>query len=229
MTWELRDQHSESVQRGLSTEDIRTGLLRGEVAAEDWVRTSDDDTWKQVAMVDEFSRDVAGTRRRRSGALDEDDALDMTPMIDCTFLLLIFFMITASFHMQKGLDFPPGRDDTKPQPEVAAPGLARFNDRIIIEITEDDVISLKDAHSDVDARPEDDARIAPDRLAAELRRVARETKKTRVLVLAHELASHEAVVTVIDSCGQAGLKDVSLADITSQPLPTGSSNVIQRE
>ena len=47
--------------------------------------------------------------------------------------------------------------------------------------------------------------------------------------LADELASHEAVVLAIDSCGQAGLKDVSLADVTSAPLKTPKSNVIKRD
>jgi biopolymer transport protein ExbD len=41
----------------------------------------------------------------------ETEDLDMTPMIDVTFLLLIFFMITASFAIQKSLQTSP------PQPE----------------------------------------------------------------------------------------------------------------
>jgi biopolymer transport protein ExbD len=35
------------------------------------------------------------------------DEMDLTPMVDVTFLLLIFFMITASFSMQKAFDVPP--------------------------------------------------------------------------------------------------------------------------
>jgi serine/threonine protein kinase len=39
------------------------------------------------------------------------DEMDLTPMVDVTFLLLIFFMITASFSMQKSFDFPPVQKD----------------------------------------------------------------------------------------------------------------------
>ena len=38
---------------------------------------------------------------------DSRDGLDMTPMVDVTFLLLIFFMVTASFAIQKSIAQPP--------------------------------------------------------------------------------------------------------------------------
>lgn len=37
--------------------------------------------------------------------------MDMTPMVDVTFLLLIFFMVTASFSLQKALELPPQQSD----------------------------------------------------------------------------------------------------------------------
>lgn len=44
---------------------------------------------------------------------DEPDfeEMDLTPMVDVTFLLLIFFMITASFNLQKKIDAPPPKSD----------------------------------------------------------------------------------------------------------------------
>ena len=36
----------------------------------------------------------------------EMEGMDLTPMVDVTFLLLIFFMITASFSIQMVLPFP---------------------------------------------------------------------------------------------------------------------------
>src|SRR5512146_2340419 len=35
-----------------------------------------------------------------------DDGLDMTPMVDVTFLLLIFFMVTAAFALQRSIQIP---------------------------------------------------------------------------------------------------------------------------
>lgn len=37
--------------------------------------------------------------------------MDMTPMVDVTFLLLIFFMVTASFSLQKSIALPPQQSD----------------------------------------------------------------------------------------------------------------------
>jgi biopolymer transport protein ExbD len=40
-----------------------------------------------------------------------DGELDMTPMVDVTFLLLIFFMVTASFSLQKSIQMPRQHSD----------------------------------------------------------------------------------------------------------------------
>ncbi|EMI18435.1 Biopolymer transport protein ExbD/TolR [Rhodopirellula maiorica SM1] len=50
----------------------------------------------------------------------QDDELDMTPMVDVTFLLLIFFMVTASFSLQKSIEMPRQQTDapsSNPDPE----------------------------------------------------------------------------------------------------------------
>lgn len=41
----------------------------------------------------------------------EFEEMDLTPMVDVTFLLLIFFMITASFNLQKKIDMPPASSE----------------------------------------------------------------------------------------------------------------------
>ncbi len=41
----------------------------------------------------------------------KEDELDMTPMVDVTFLLLIFFMVTASFSLQKSIEMPRQQTD----------------------------------------------------------------------------------------------------------------------
>ncbi len=52
----------------------------------------------------------------------EFEEMDLTPMVDVTFLLLIFFMITAAFNLQKKIDMPPataeeGMSTSVPQQE----------------------------------------------------------------------------------------------------------------
>ena len=47
----------------------------------------------------------------RAPVTDSDAELDMTPMGDVTFLLLIFFMVTAAFTMQKSFQLPAPNED----------------------------------------------------------------------------------------------------------------------
>src|SRR6188768_4070497 len=48
------------------------------------------------------------TRRRK---LEEAD-MDITPMIDMTFLLLIFFIVTSKMGPKAGIELPPARHGT---------------------------------------------------------------------------------------------------------------------
>lgn len=65
-----------------------------------------------------------------------DDELDMTPMVDVTFLLLIFFMITAAFALQKALEVPPVDEDQAAATQTVDD---LEKDSIVIRIDEDNV------------------------------------------------------------------------------------------
>ena len=54
-----------------------------------------------------FGETVDGRERRCCQRIETD--LDITPMIDVTFLLLIFFMITSTMQATPDLDIPPAR------------------------------------------------------------------------------------------------------------------------
>ena len=57
-------------------------------------------------------------RNRRRGNDDEAD-VDMTPMLDIVFIMLIFFIVTAVFLDETGIDLtqpPPPPEDTPPPP-----------------------------------------------------------------------------------------------------------------
>ncbi len=64
----------------------------------------------------------------------DDGELDMTPMVDVTFLLLIFFMVTASFSLQKSIRVPHQDSDLpSPQPLVDPPEML---DAVTVNIEE---------------------------------------------------------------------------------------------
>ncbi len=49
-------------------------------------------------------------RRSRRRITDDGDAVNVTPMLDIVFIMLIFFIVTATFLNVKGLDFTQPRD-----------------------------------------------------------------------------------------------------------------------
>jgi biopolymer transport protein ExbD len=143
-----------------------------------------------TAVVEEDEEDFQLRR-----AQTEFEEMDLTPMVDVTFLLLIFFMITASFTMQKAIAFPP------PSPEdegasVQPKHLEDFKDECaIVEIHEDNSISI------------DDERIP---LGADLAAMLASTGKNEMLIDAHENSLHETVVRVVDAGNEVQMQRIRL-------------------
>ena len=121
------------------------------------------------------------------GALElEESGLDMTPMVDVTFLLLIFFMITASFSMQKSMETAP----PEPDEEGAAQSVT------MEELEDESVVVDIDAENNirVDDVPVSGVGELSDVLAA---KIANEGK-TEMLIEANPAARHGIVVAVTD-------------------------------
>ena len=55
-------------------------------------------------------------RTRKNRRSDEAD-VDMTPMLDIVFIMLIFFIVTAVFLDEQGLDFSQAPESTNPNPK----------------------------------------------------------------------------------------------------------------
>ena len=67
---------------------------------------------------------------------DNDEAkVDLTPMLDIVFIMLIFFIVTATFVREAGLDVtkPDDIDEPKPTQVVALRIVVDRNDRIEIK------------------------------------------------------------------------------------------------
>ena len=63
-------------------------------------------------------------RRNRKTYGDDDADVDMTPMLDIVFIMLIFFIVTATFLDERGIDMtrppppPPDQPESKPKPAI---------------------------------------------------------------------------------------------------------------
>ncbi|QDV51325.1 biopolymer transporter ExbD [Gimesia fumaroli] len=137
----------------------------------------------------------------RSAESDFEE-MDLTPMVDVTFLLLIFFMITASFSLQKSIQVPP----PNPDEDGVSQSLQTLDDfreeSIIVEIDNNNGIYV------------DDTKLAnPSEIVqAILDRRDQDGKPKRELVLsAHKAARHETVVAVVDAANEVGMQKIRLA------------------
>ncbi len=126
--------------------------------------------------------------------------MDLTPMVDVTFLLLIFFMVTASFSLQKAIEVPP----PDPEQEGATQSIQSPDDlqeiAIIVQIDERNVISI-------DHEPVSD----PDNLPELLADRKRSEQKHELIIDADAQASHGTVVFVNDSAVEAEFQKIRLA------------------
>jgi biopolymer transport protein ExbD len=125
----------------------------------------------------------------------EDDEMDLTPMVDVTFLLLIFFMITASFSVQKSLEVPA------PDPEEKGQSASIVNPE---DFEEESVMVEIDARNlvMVDEQIVSDLNLLP--------KVLRSAHKTEIFIVAHEDCLHEVVVRVIDASNEVGLQKIRI-------------------
>lgn len=138
---------------------------------------------------DEEDDDDEGFGSSRAG---DDEEMDLTPMVDVTFLLLIFFMITASFSIQKTLEVPPPNPDEKGAAQSQT--IKDFEDQsVMVYIDSRNVIS-------VDDEPLGD----PSRLAD----VMRSKRMSEVLITAHENSMHDMLVKVIDAANEIGMQKI---------------------
>ena len=126
----------------------------------------------------------------------DDDGLDMTPMVDVTFLLLIFFMITASFSLQKSME------TEAPEPEkegfAQMPNIQDLADEsVIVEIDENDSIFVDDEPVGGLGELED-----------VLRRKMSGEQKLEMIIEPHYQAKHGTVVAVTDSGVTVGMQRI---------------------
>jgi biopolymer transport protein ExbD len=132
--------------------------------------------------------------------------MDMTPMVDVTFLLLIFFMITAAFALQKALEIPPVEDD-----ETAASHTVEDleKDSIVVRVDGDNVFWIGCPMWSEEQR-------APS--VTDMRSKLREARKgdsrgpgpAKMLVQANGDATHEHVVAALDAGSAVGMEDIRL-------------------
>ncbi len=121
---------------------------------------------------------------------DEDDGVDLTPMLDVVFIMLIFFIVTASFVKESGIDV------NRPN---AATAERKEKGNILVAISEDNQIWI------------DRRQVDPRALRANIERMHAENPNGAVVIQADEESKNKLLVLVMDAARMAGVKNVSIA------------------
>ncbi len=134
----------------------------------------------------------------------EDPQLNLTPMIDVVFLLIIFFMVGARFteeaHDQKfDVELP-----------TASPvqAMSQQPDPLVISVTKAGVVTINNRE------------VSPEQLLVELKTAKDAYADQAVLIRGDGEGNYQAVVDVMNACHQVQIKKFSLA---FQPMEVGSS------
>lgn len=129
--------------------------------------------------------------RRRSKANDEAE-INITPMLDIVFIMLIFFIVTTSFVKEKGLEV--SRPSNSPPKEVK-----KNKGPIVVKIDANGNILLKGRMLERKA------------VEANLEREKAEKPDSPLIIAAHPDAETDALVTILDAAEAVGVASVSVA------------------
>ncbi|MBW1882684.1 MAG: biopolymer transporter ExbD [Deltaproteobacteria bacterium] len=121
---------------------------------------------------------------------EEDNEVNLTPMLDVVFIMLIFFIVTASFVKESGIDV------NRPN---AATAERKEKGNILVAISEDNQIWI------------DRRQVDPRALRANIERMHAENPNGAVVIQADEESKNKLLVQVMDAARMAGVKNVSIA------------------
>jgi biopolymer transport protein ExbD len=127
--------------------------------------------------------------------LEDDEAteINLSPMIDCIFILLIFFIVTTVFVEEKGLQV------SKPDAAASAPSLEQ-NENVTLEITAQNKVLFESKELDL-------ADVS-NRVKANL-----VDPETPVVIRTHEKADHGVFTAVWDAARRGGAEMLSFSTV----------------
>ncbi len=129
--------------------------------------------------------------RRKARHSEEEAQINITPMLDIVFIMLIFFIVTTSFVREVAIDVS--------RPSNAPPKEQKISEVIAVRIRHNGTIEVNGRPVDVRA------------VRANIETALAQKPDASVVVIAHRESAAELMVTVIDQARVAGAQKVSLA------------------
>ncbi len=131
--------------------------------------------------------------RNKSGAFggeDEEASIDLTPMLDVVFIMLIFFIVTASFIKEAGIEVSrPLASTWRTKPDAS----------ILIAINAADEIWI------------DKKAVDPRFVKPAIQKLHSENPKGSLVIQADEDSTNEMLTVVMEAAKQAGVSNVAIS------------------
>ena len=121
---------------------------------------------------------------------EEENEINLTPMLDVVFIMLIFFIVTASFIKEAGIQVERPDAPTAEKQEDAS---------ILIAISANDEIWIDRRETD------------PRAVRGMIERLHAENPKGSIVIQADEESTNEMLVIVMEAAKQAGVANVAIA------------------
>ena len=129
--------------------------------------------------------------RKHRHKIEEETEVDMTPMLDIVFIMLIFFIVTTSFIKESGIEINrPNKNQSEAPPNPTSP--------IVIRISDSGEVSIGPSLIEV-------AQVEA-RVSAALSK----KPKAAVIVMSSESARTGIVIGVVDAVKKAGIAQVTV-------------------
>lgn len=133
---------------------------------------------------------------RRRHKADEEAEINITPMLDIVFIMLIFFIVTTSFVKEKGLEV--SRPSNSPPKQVE-----QKKGPIVVKIDGSSNITIQGRI------------LEPKAVQANLERQKAEKPDSPLIVASHPDAETDALITVLDAAKAVNISSVSVATTRS--------------
>ncbi|MFL2554580.1 MAG: ExbD/TolR family protein [Candidatus Rariloculaceae bacterium] len=122
---------------------------------------------------------------------DDENEINLTPMLDVVFIMLIFFIVTATFIRETGIDVN--------RPEQDQPQVVQEEGAILVIIDSTDDIWIDNRIVDLRA------------VRANVERLHAEDPERPVVIQAARASSAETLVGIMDAARQANVFNISIA------------------
>ena len=134
---------------------------------------------------------------------NEETGIELTPLIDVVFLLLLFFMISTTFNKDTALEIN--------LPEAESESLNESNP-VEIQVSADERYAISSGDG---ASPKALTNANRSTLVSALKEME-EIDKRQLIIRADRKAPHEAVIRVLDVAQQLGISNISFATVVER-------------